>query len=80
MTRRDRQLALALAALAATLLLSVGIIAASLWLTLEPAERELVGPVLLPRIAVAIFVAMLVLLPAGLLLHRLFVRHVDAPA
>ena len=80
MTRRDRQLALALAALAATLLLTVGIIAASLWLTLEPAERELVGPVLLPRIAVAIFVAMLVLLPAGLLLHRLFVRHVDAPA
>ncbi len=80
MTRRDRQLALALAGLAAALLLSVGIIAASLWLTLEPAERGLVGPVLLPRVAVAIFVAMLVLLPAALLLHRLFVTHVDAPA
>ena len=80
MTGRDRTLALALAALAAALLLAVAVVAASLWLTMAPAERALVGPVLLPRIAVAIFVVLLVLLPAALLLHRLFVRHVDAPA
>ena len=67
-------------ALAVALLLSLGIIAAGIWLTLEPAERALVAPVLLPRIAVAIFVVMVLLLSAALVLRGLFERFVDAPA
>jgi DNA polymerase-3 subunit epsilon len=80
LTPRDKQLAVALAALAAALLLAAGIIVAAVWATLGPAERSVVAPVLLARAAVAAFAAMLLIFLAALVFRRLFERYVDAPA
>jgi len=80
LTRRDKQLALALAVLAIAMLLAAGILVAAVWATLDPAERSAVVPVLQARVAVAIFVWLVMIGLAALVLRRLFERYVDAPA
>lgn len=80
MTRRDRRLVLALAALGAAIVLAAGGIAAAVWVTLDAQERTLLAAVLQPRIAIASLAALVVFALAGLVLHRLFDRYVQAPA
>ena len=80
MTRHERRLLFALAALALALLLAAFAVGAAVWATLDAAERDAVGAVLQSRFAVALMALVVVFALAALTLRTLIERYVTAPA
>ena len=80
MKQPDRRLMLAIAAVGLALAAWLGLSVALIWSTLESAERETVGAVLGPRMALLGMSWVLALVGVAYVLHRLFQRYANAPA
>ena len=78
--RPDRRVLLALAALAGVMLLWALASGALVWSTFEPAERELVGPLIGGRLALAGVVLLFVLMIAAVGINALYRQYIVAPA
>jgi DNA polymerase-3 subunit epsilon len=76
----DRRLVLAIAAVGLALAAWTGLSVALIWSTLESAERETVGAVLGPRMALLGMTWVLALVGVAYVMHRLFQRFASAPA
>lgn len=76
----DRRLMLAIAAAGLALAAWLGLSVALVWSTLASAEREIVGAVLAPRMALLGMSWVLALMGVSYVLHGLFQRYANAPA
>jgi DNA polymerase-3 subunit epsilon len=76
----DRRLVLAIAGVGLALASWTGLSVALIWSTLESAERETMGAVLGPRMALLGMTWVLALVGVAYVLHRLFQRFANAPA
>ena len=76
----DRRLLLAIGVVALGLAAWMGLTVALVWSTLEPAQRETVGAVLAPRMALLGMSWLLAVLGVAAGLRRVYQRYVGAPA